>query len=170
VSNQTRRHSNDEAGMVWLPYCRYELTTKLSPEQIREKLQEDDSQSFIADFLPDYIRIKDQDDFRFGDYSRSFKPQAKLYLTTLPQGTKISVVFKPAAKAILILCLVMIILLAGIVFSKSNDLIVGRYKETAIACFGLVILGYLLPVVAFNADLTKLKLFIDDLLEVEPEN
>ncbi|GAA4086472.1 hypothetical protein [Mucilaginibacter panaciglaebae] len=160
--------SNDEAGMVWLPYRRYELTSKLSPEQIKEKLQEGDSE-YTADFLPDYIRLKEQDMFSFGAYSRSFKPQAKLYLTVTTDGTKASVVLKPAAKVILISCLVIILLLASIAFSKRSDLSTGRYKETAVACFGILVFGYLLPVVAFNADLSKFKLFIANLLEVEQD-
>lgn len=155
--------------MVWLPYRRYELSSKLSPGQIKEKLQENDL-GYTADFLPGCNYLNEQDSFRFGAYSGSFKPQAKLYLTATTGGTKASVVLKPATKAILILSFIIILLLAGIAFSKRNDLSVGRYRETAIACVGVLILAYLLPVVAFNTGFSKLKLFVDDLLEVGEEN
>ena len=169
MSKQTRGDI-DEAGMVWWPYIQYELASKLSPQQIKEKVGSIDEPDidYLVGCSDDAIRIKESLNFKFGAHSRSFKPEAILLAASAGESFKYRIVIQPRISSMLLLVLVVLGIVAGIGFSKVNDLLVGHYKDTAIVCVCVLMMGYFLPVVAFNADLKRLKLFIDDLLDVEP--
>jgi hypothetical protein len=169
VSEQARGHAN-EAGMVWWPPLQYELTGTLSPQQIKEKfdLPGEDGGYYIVSYTETRICIRESTNFKFGAHSRSFKPEAILIVVPAGEGFKYRITLRSRISSMLLLALLVISIIAGIAFSKRNDLLVGHYKDTIIACVCVLMMSYFLPVVAFNADLDRLKLFIDDLLDVEP--
>lgn len=171
MSEPTRQHT-DEAGMLWWPYRRYELTSKLSPQQLKEKIDWADwsEAEYTITYAEKYISIKESANFKFGAYSKSFKPEATLVKVAVAEGSGFRVVIKTRTAQLLLLFLVILLIIAGVAFSKRYQLSLGNYKDTLIACVGVLVLGYLLPVVNFNADLSKLKLFIDELLEIDQQN
>ena len=168
MSGQTRGHS-DETGMVWWPYLRYELTSKLSPQQIKEKIDQlgESDAEYMVRYTNSVIHIRESSNFKFGAHSRSFKPEATLVAGSADEGFKYRIIIKSRTSSMLFLALVVLGIIAGIVFSRRNDLLIGHYKDTAIVCICVLVMGYFLPVVTFNADIKRLKLFIDDLLDVE---
>jgi hypothetical protein len=169
VSEQTRGHS-DETEMIWWPYLRYELTGKPSPQQIKEKIDQlgESEAEYVVRHAGGVIHITESSNFKFGAHSRSFKPEATLVATPAVEGFKYRIIIKSRTSSILFLALVVLGIIAGIAFSRRNDLLIGHYKDTAIVCICVLMMGYFLPVVTFNADIKRLKLFIDDLLDVEP--
>lgn len=157
--------------MVWWPYLKYELAGKLSPQQIKAKIdqfKESDTEYQIR-YANDIIHIRELSNFKFGAHSRSFKPEAALVTTPVDEGFKYRIIIKSSTSSMLFLVLVVLTSIAGIVFSRRNDLLIGHYKNAAVACVCVLMMGYFLPVVTF-ADINRLKLFIDDLLDIEPEN
>ncbi|MFD2874190.1 hypothetical protein ACFS5N_17035 [Mucilaginibacter ximonensis] len=167
MSKQTHGNNN-EAGMVWWPYIKYELVSKLSPEQIRQKIELSGEEDFVIHYLNGIIYIKESSSFKFGSHSRSFKPEAALIGASAGDAYKYRVELNARLSSMLLLGLVLLAIVATIAFSKRNDLIIGHYKDAVIACICVLMMGYALPVVTFNADLNRIKLFIDDLLEIEP--
>lgn len=167
MSEHNREHNN-EAGMIWWPYVNYELTSKLSPLQISEKIEGLGEEGYAVSYVNDTIYIKESLNFKFGSHSRSFKPEATLVAAPAGDAYKYHVRLKPRLSSMLLLSLVLLVIVGSTAFSKRNDLIIGHYKDTVIACICVLMMGYALPVITFNADFNRIKLFIDDLLDVEP--
>lgn len=168
MSQPTRRY-HDEAQMLWWPYQQYVLKSRLSLQQIKKKLDhavENGGVGYAVQYLEKLILIKEASEFKFGAHSRSFKPE--ITLVELSEQNTYRVSYKLNTIAILLLVLAVIIILAAIAFSKRNALAIGNYKDPIIAGVCVLLVGYFLPVISFNAELSKLKLFIDDLLEVDP--
>jgi hypothetical protein len=158
--------------MAWFPFERYELTTPLTRAQIERKIAQADSSidEYTVTELNNTVLVETSGRFRLGGYYQSFKPGATVRLEEVPNGTKLKIVLKPKMGAIAVLVLIVVVFLAGIWFTQRTNLDLGRYKDTLVACTGLLVLAYLLPVTALNGETTKLKLFIADLFEVEEEN
>jgi hypothetical protein len=157
--------------MAWLPFEKYTLITRLSPAQLEKKVAEAvDSFEYTVAQRNDAILVKTSDRFKLGGYHQLFKPDAAIGIEIIPNGAKLTIVLKPKARAIAILALIVAMFLAAIWFTQRTNIELGRYKDAAVACAGLLILAYLLPVTAFNGEQAKLKLFIADLFEVEEEN
>lgn len=157
--------------MLWMPYQQYVLTSKLSPQQIKEKFDEAGEEvDYTVRYSEKVIYIKEALNFRFGAHSRSFRPEATLTAIPGGQGYNYRITLKPRTSALLLLVFLVLAIIAGIALSKRNELMIGNYKDTVIVCICVLIMSYFLPVITFNADLAKLKLFIGDLLEVEQEN
>jgi len=160
-------HQYDDTGLLWWPYRQYVLDGKLSRQQIKEKLEstgKEGGSTYTARYTEKGIYVKEAINFKFGAYSRAFKPEA----TIVEIGpSKFRVTIKLPAAQLLLLLTALLLIVAGIAFSKRGDLAASNFKNTLIVCCGVMFLGYLLPVVTFNAELNKLKLFIDDLLEVQ---
>lgn len=167
MSEQNREHNN-ESGILWWPFINYELTSKLSPQQISEKIEALGDDNYLVSCTNEVIYIKESSNFKFGSHSRSFKPEATLVAVPAREAYKYRVRLNPRLSSMLLLGLVLLSIVSGIAFSKRNDLIVGHYKDTIIVCICVLMMGYALPVVTFNADLNRIKLFIDDLLDIEP--
>jgi amino acid transporter len=158
--------------MAVLPFERYQLTTQLTPAQIAVKLEDwvDEMDEYAAVLIGETLSISPLVGFRLGGYSQSFKPTARIPIKPSPADTVLSIVLEPKAGALFTLGLIVIILLAGIGYSQRSNLAFGYYKDAAIAAIGVLILAYLLPVTAFNTESEKLKLFIEDLLEIKQTN
>ncbi len=175
--------------MTWLPIKRYELTTRLNFEQVIAKIEstagrslstaearngvsitdDNSTDSYTVKWFSGKFFIKETTPFKFGGYSNSFKPEANITLQALPQGTKLKVVFRPPVAAMLFLFFAVCFILTGVLFAKRTDLALGRYKEVTVAVVGVLMFAYLLPVFAFNTDLSKIESFVCDLFEAEEE-
>jgi hypothetical protein len=154
--------------MALFPFERYQLISPLTAAQIAEKIKaaDDDLNEYSTKLTGNIIRLETAKRFKIGGYSQSFKPDAHISIKTIQQGSALSVVIKPKTWPIIILVLIVVVFMMGIWYSQRVNIAVGHYKDAIIASAGLLILAYLLPVTALNAELPKLKIFINDLLEV----
>jgi hypothetical protein len=176
--------------MIWLPYRRYQLTTQLNSLQLKQKMQtaagrtlsdaeikqgiifnnDENTNGFNVSIINNKIYIKEPTVIRFGAYTNSFKPEAKIVMEDAPQGTWLRIVLKPPTFAMVFICVAVCFIVAAVMFSKKDDLAVGKHRDIAVVIFAVLMFWYFLPVVGFNADLLKIKLFIDDLFEADHEN
>jgi hypothetical protein len=158
--------------MAWFPFERFELTTPLTQAQITQKIATAGGSigEYTITRLNNTVLFETAVRFRLGGYQQSFKPGATIQIEVTSTGTKLKVVLKPKLRAVAVLVLIVVLFLAGVGYTQRINIELGRYKDVLIACVGLLILAYLLPVTAFNGELAKLKLFINDFFEVEQEN
>jgi hypothetical protein len=157
--------------MAWLPFEKYELTSPLTLAQIAQRVTDDDEGSeYTATLQDDIINIETSTRFKVGGYSQSFKPAASILVKQTASGLHAVVTLKPKRLPVALLVLIVIVFMGGIWYSQRNSLLLGRYKDAIVACAGLLILSYLLPVTAFNADQSKIKSFINYLFQVDQES
>ncbi|MFD2147372.1 hypothetical protein [Mucilaginibacter antarcticus] len=124
-------------------------------------------EEYSTRWIKEVVIMRPLTGFKLGGYSESFKPEAIISIQQTAQGSNFKVVIKPRITAVAVLFLVIVLLLTGTWYSQRGNIAMGRYKDISIVATGLLILGYLLPVSAFNNDVEKLKILIADYFEVD---
>lgn len=172
--------------MLFFPYTKYFLKSKLTSNQLKEKfgsisqlpltntsgvlktfINSRNTDSFQCDLYKNHLIVSEKVDFKVGGYTNSFRPEAKLLFEDDENGTTYIVTMMPNAGIIVFLiCIVLFIIIAGILYAVQN-IHDGKLSPSSYLPIFCLIFLYILSTAAFNRDLPQIETFVFDLLEIE---
>jgi len=159
--------------MRYLPNQIFTLTTSLSSDQVIEKIglnieiAKKEKFKIYTKLFKGYILGNSFKLVRSLSYRNSFQAEIFGEIEILRNGTsvKLNMKLNPAVKVFIIIwCAFISLFLIGLIVSATNN------PKIAIACFipfGMLVFGYGLTMICFNADCNESKKILTSLLDAE---